>query len=192
MNGVTNEPVEAGGEALAILAGGCFWCLEAVYEEVCGVSEVVSGYIGGETAAPDYESVCSGRTGHAEAVRLRFDPSVVSFRELLEVFFVIHDPTQLNRQGNDIGTQYRSAIFWLDEGQRQEAEAVIASLEREQVFAAPIVTQVVEAPHFFPAEAYHQHYYARNPGQGYCAYVVAPKLEKFRHKLARLRKGGHV
>jgi peptide-methionine (S)-S-oxide reductase len=174
--------------AIAILAGGCFWCLEAVYEEVRGVSAVVSGYIGGELPDPDYEAICTGRSGHAEAVRLSFDPDVVSYRELLEVFFTIHDSTQLNRQGNDVGTQYRSAIFWLDEAQRDTAQGVIDELTAGRVFAAPIVTELVAAPHFYPAEAYHQHYYVQHPMQSYCAYVVAPKLDKFRKTLARLRK----
>ena len=174
--------------ALAILAGGCFWCLEAVFEDVRGVSRVVSGYIGGQTENPDYEAICTGRTGHAEAVQLTFDPSIVSYGELLEVFFAIHDPTQLNRQGNDVGTQYRSAIFWLDETQRSEAQAFIARLEADRVFSAPLVTELTAASVFHPAENYHKHYYAQHPSQAYCAYVVAPKLEKFRKTLARLRK----
>jgi peptide-methionine (S)-S-oxide reductase len=172
----------------AILAGGCFWCLEAVYEEVRGVGAVVSGYIGGNTPNPSYDAICTGRTGHAEAVRLSFDPSVVSYRELLEVFFTIHDPTQLNRQGNDTGTQYRSAIFWLDEAQRETASAMLAELAANKVFPAPIVTELSVAPHFYPAEDYHQHYFVQHPNQSYCSYVVAPKLDKFRKTLTRLRK----
>ncbi len=172
----------------AILAGGCFWCLEAVYEEVRGVSAVVSGYIGGSTPNPSYDAICTGRTGHAEAVRLSFDASVVSYRELLEVFFTIHDPTQLNRQGNDSGTQYRSAIFWLDEAQRETASAMLAELAANKVFPAPIVTELSPAAHFYPAEDYHQHYFVQHPDQSYCTYVVAPKLDKFRKTLAGLRK----
>lgn len=172
----------------AILAGGCFWCLEAVYLELRGVQSVMSGYIGGNTPDPSYEAVCEGATGHAEAVRIVFDPDEVSYRELLEVFFVIHDPTQLNRQGNDVGTQYRSAIFYRDDAQRATAQAILAELEQSRAFAAPLVTECVPAGHFYAAEAYHQDYYARHPLQPYCAYVVAPKLEKFRHSFARLRK----
>ncbi|MDB5816245.1 MAG: peptide-methionine (S)-S-oxide reductase [Rhodocyclales bacterium] len=172
----------------AIFAGGCFWCLEAVFEEVRGVSAVVSGYIGGNTPNPDYEAICTGRTGHAEAVRLTFDPSVVSYRELLEVFFTIHDPTQLNRQGNDVGTQYRSAIFWLDESQRDMVSALMAEFAANRIFPAPIVTELSAAPHFYPAEDYHQHYFVQHPNQSYCSYVVAPKLDKFRKTLSLLRK----
>lgn len=174
----------------AILAGGCFWCLEAVYLDLRGVLEVRSGYIGGHLIDPDYEAVCGGDTGHAEAVRIVFDAEVVSFRELLEVFFVIHDPTQLNRQGNDVGSQYRSAIFSCDETQRATAQAMLAELRASDAFGAPVVTECVAATHFYPAEDYHQDYYARHPQQPYCAYVVAPKLEKFRHAFARLRKSG--
>lgn len=172
----------------AILAGGCFWCLEAVYLDLRGVVSLQSGYIGGKVVDPTYEAVCSGSTGHAEAVRIQFDPAVVSYRELLEVFFVIHDPTQLNRQGNDVGTQYRSAIFWLGEAQRDTARAVLTELADSQAFGAPVVTECVPAGRFYPAEDYHRDYYARHPMQPYCAYVVAPKLEKFRQHFARLRK----
>lgn len=172
----------------AILAGGCFWCLEAVYLDVRGVLEVCSGYIGGHVVNPSYEAVCDGQTGHAEAVRIVFDADEVSYRELLEVFFVIHDPTQLNRQGNDVGTQYRSAIFWLDQVQCDTAQAVLAELRSGGAFAEPIVTECVQAEQFYPAEDYHRDYYSRHPLQPYCAYVVAPKLEKFRAVLAGLRK----
>ena len=165
---------------MAILAGGCFWCLEAVFEQVPGVLGVVSGYIGGALENPDYESVCGGQTGHAEAVRIEFDPERVSFGQLLEIFFSIHDPTTLNRQGNDVGTQYRSAIFCHDEGQRIEAETMIAALDAQPIWPAPIVTEVLPATVFYPAEAYHQHYYAQHPEQGYCQFIIAPKLEKFR------------
>jgi len=188
MSIVEKQSEEASRMQSAILAGGCFWCLEAVYEEVKGVSGVVSGYIGGYVPNPNYDLICTGRSGYAEAVRLTFDPEVVSYRELLEVFFTIHDPTQLNRQGNDIGTQYRSSIFWLDEAQRETASAMLTELAANKVFPAPIVTELVEAPQFFPAEDYHQHYFVQHPDQGYCAYVVAPKLDKFRKTLARLRK----
>ncbi len=174
---------------VATLAGGCFWCLEAVFEQVPGVLEVEPGYTGGMTADPDYEEVCRGRTGHAEAVRIRFDGDQVSFRELLEVFFVIHDPTTLNRQGNDVGTQYRSAIFYHSQAQRQEAAAMISDLNVCHVWPAPIVTELRPAPVFYPAEAYHRHYYANHPEQGYCQFVIAPKLAKFReHFLARMKR----
>jgi len=168
----------------AILAGGCFWCLEAVYEQMRGVSKVESGYIGGHLPDPSYEQVCNGDTGHAEAVRIEFDPTQVSYRELLEVFFAIHDPTTRDRQGNDVGPQYRSAIFWLDAAQREEALSVIGELEREKVFPAPIVTELVAAGRFYPAETYHQGYYRGHENQPYCAFVVAPKLAKFRRKFA--------
>ena len=173
---------------IAILAGGCFWCLEAVYEQIRGVSSVESGYLGGQTESPSYESICSGTTGHAEAVRIYFDPEVVSYRELLEVFFVIHDPTQFNRQGHDVGTQYRSAIYWRDEAQRDGAQAMLDELDANSVFGAPIVTELTAAPHFYRAEEFHQHYFQRNSQQPYCAGVVAPKLHKFREKFVHLRK----
>jgi peptide-methionine (S)-S-oxide reductase len=172
----------------AILAGGCFWCLEAVYEDMLGVQSVTSGYIDGDVPDPDYELVCTGKSGYAEAVRIVFDADEVSYRELLEVFFVIHDPTQLNRQGNDIGTQYRSGIYWLDESQRQEAERTVAELTERNAYNAPIVTHLAEAGRFYEAEDYHRAYFRRHPGQPYCAYVVAPKLEKFRKTFARLKK----
>jgi peptide-methionine (S)-S-oxide reductase len=176
------------GTEIATLAGGCFWCLEAVFDELRGVESVESGYMGGHVERPTYEAVCSGETGHAEVVQLRFDPQVVSFRDLLEVFFSIHDPTTPNRQGNDVGTQYRSAIFYHSAAQREQAEAMIEALGRERVFPAPIVTEVTAAGPFYPAESYHQDYFARNPGQGYCAFVVAPKVAKFRQKFADRRK----
>lgn len=164
----------------ATLAGGCFWCLEAVFEQVPGVVEVVSGYIGGSVVEPDYEAVCSGSTGHAEAVRVGYDPERISFRELLQIFFSIHDPTTLNRQGNDVGSQYRSAIFCHGEQQCTEAQVMIAELNAQRIWPSAIVTEVVSAPEFYAAEAYHQHYYARHPEQGYCQFVIAPKLAKFR------------
>jgi peptide-methionine (S)-S-oxide reductase len=174
---------------IATLAGGCFWCLEAVYREVRGVERVVSGYIGGRVPRPSYEQVCAGTTGHAEAVEITFDPQTVSYRELLEVFFTIHDPTTLNRQGADVGTQYRSAIFYHSPAQQAAAEEVMAQLTAEQVWDAPIVTELVPAPEFYAAEDYHQEYFERNPNQGYCRAVVAPKVAKFRSKfLAKLKR----
>ncbi|MBP6607752.1 MAG: peptide-methionine (S)-S-oxide reductase MsrA [Nitrospira sp.] len=173
---------------IATLAGGCFWCLEAVYDQVNGVQSVESGYIGGQVDAPTYAQVCGGRTGHAEAVRITFDPGVVSYRDLLNVLFAIHDPTTLNRQGNDVGTQYRSAIFYHSPEQQQIAQEVIAAIARERLFPNPVVTDVVPATQWFEAEAYHQEYFARNPREGYCTYVVGPKVAKFRQRYAALLK----
>lgn len=172
------------------MAGGCFWCLEAVYDDMAGVESVESGYIGGSAQDPTYKQVCMGMTGHAEAVRLTFDPAVVSFRDLLEVFFTIHDPTTLNRQGNDVGTQYRSAIFYTSPEQRDTAEAILRELESEQVFRDPIVTEIASATVFYAAENYHQDYFKNNPFQPYCQFAVAPKLRKFREKFAARRKQG--
>jgi peptide-methionine (S)-S-oxide reductase len=174
----------------ATLAGGCFWCLEAVYDELKGVQDVVSGYAGGTDPNPTYEAVCRGTTGHAEVVQVTFDPEVVSYREILEVFFTIHDPTTLNRQGSDVGTQYRSAIFYHSPEQRETAERVIAEVEEEGIWgSAPLVTEVVPLDAFYPAEEYHQEYFARNPNQGYCQVVIAPKVSKFRQKyLQRLKR----
>lgn len=164
------------------LAGGCFWCLEAVYDNLKGVVDVVSGFSGGRTHNPSYEQVVSGLTGHAEAVQITFDPQQVSYREILEVFFTIHDPTTLNRQGADIGTQYRSAIYYHTPQQKAAAEKVIRELTSEKVWNKPIVTELAPMQAFFPAEDYHQEYYARHPGAGYCQVVIAPKLAKFRKK----------
>ena len=164
----------------ATLAGGCFWCLEAVFLELKGVEQVESGYAGGDLPSPSYEQVCSGNTGHAEVVQVTFDPSVISYRELLEIFFTIHDPTTLNRQGADAGTQYRSAIFYHSAAQKATAEEVIAALEAEHVWNGRIVTQVVPYETFYPAEEYHRDYYRQNPGQGYCMIVIAPKVSKLR------------
>jgi peptide-methionine (S)-S-oxide reductase len=175
-------------QEVATLAGGCFWCLEAVYDDLRGVISVESGYMGGRTPRPTYEDVCSGDSGHAEVVRVTFDPAQLSFRDLLEVFFSIHDPTTLNQQGNDVGTQYRSAIFYHSAEQKAVAAAVIEELTRDHVFAHPIVTEVTAASEFHVAEDYHQEYLARNPGQGYCMVVVAPKLAKFRKKFAAQSK----
>jgi peptide-methionine (S)-S-oxide reductase len=168
----------------ATLGGGCFWCLEAVYDRLQGVTDVVSGYAGGLRPNPTYEQVCSGATGHAEVVQVTFDPNVTTYREILEVMFAIHDPTTPNRQGADVGTQYRSVIYYHDEEQKKVAEEVIRDLTADQVWPNPIVTELAPAPEFFPAEQYHQEYFARNPGQGYCQAVVAPKVAKFRQKFA--------
>jgi len=177
-------------QEIATLAGGCFWCLEAVYDELKGVEDVVSGYAGGTDPNPTYEAVCRGTTGHAEVVQVTFDPEVVSFEEILRVFFTIHDPTTLNRQGADVGTQYRSAIFYHSPEQRDAAERVIAEIEDEGIWGnAPVVTEVVPLETFHPAEQYHQEYFARNPNQGYCQVVIAPKVSKFRQKyLDRLKR----
>lgn len=173
----------------ATLAGGCFWCLESAFNRLEGVHSAVSGYTGGHTTNPSYRDVCDGTTGHAEAVEITFDPAVLSFRDLLSVFFALHDPTTPNRQGHDVGTQYRSAIFFHDETQRQEARDFIAELERQQAFAAPIVTQLAPADTFYPAEAYHQRYYDQNQSAPYCQAIIAPKLAKLRQLFpARLRR----
>jgi peptide-methionine (S)-S-oxide reductase len=168
------------GSETATLAGGCFWCLEAAFEQLAGVQRVVSGYIGGREKNPDYRAVCEGTTGHAEAVQIDFDPAVISYRDLLEVFFTIHDPTTLNRQGPDVGTQYRSAIFCHSAAQREDAEAAIRELAEAQIWDDSIVTEVVPATEFYPAEAHHQGYFRRNGSQPYCAAVVAPKVAKVR------------
>ena len=174
---------------IATLAGGCFWCLEAVFDDLQGVLDVVSGYAGGHLPDPAYDEVCTGRTGHAEAVQITFDPALISFRELLDVFFTIHDPTTLNRQGADVGTQYRSAIFYHTPEQKAVAEQVMAELSAADLWSQPIVTEVTSLNAFYPAEDYHQEYFRRNPYQGYCRAVVAPKVAKFRQKyLARLKK----
>jgi peptide-methionine (S)-S-oxide reductase len=165
---------------LATLAGGCFWCLEAVYKELRGVERVVSGYAGGHVSNPTYREVCEGTTGHAEVVQITFDPALASYRELLEVFFTIHDPTTLNRQGGDVGTQYRSAVFYHTPEQRETAERVVAEMTAERVWDSAIVTEVTPLDKFYPAEDYHQDYFEKNPTQPYCAAVVAPKVSKFR------------
>lgn len=176
-------------QEIATLAGGCFWCLEAVFTELRGVENVVSGYMGGHTLNPTYKQVCYEDTGHAEVVQITFDPTAVTFKELLEVFFTIHDPTTLNRQGGDVGSQYRSAIFYHSEEQRAIAEQVIAELTAEGVWPDPIVTEITPAPVFYPAEGYHQEYFANNPYQPYCLGVVAPKVAKARQKFfAKLKK----
>jgi peptide-methionine (S)-S-oxide reductase len=182
-NGKTAQEIE-----VATLGGGCFWCLEAVYDNVKGVISVESGYAGGTAPNPTYEHVCTGRTGHAEVVRVTFDPSVVSYRDLLEIFFTIHDPTTLNRQGADVGTQYRSVIFTHTPEQEATAKEVIRDLENERIWNQSIVTQVVPLEDFYEAEEYHQEYFAKNPYQGYCQAVVAPKVAKFRQKHRELLK----
>ena len=164
----------------ATLGGGCFWCLDAAYRRLNGVLSVVSGYAGGQVPDPDYRQVCTGATGHAEVVQLTYDPVVIDYGTLLQVFFSLHDPTTLNRQGADAGTQYRSAIFYHSDAQREEAERLIARLTQEKVWPNPIVTELAPLPDFYPAEDYHQDYFHRNPNQGYCQVVIAPKLAKFR------------
>ena len=174
---------------IATLAGGCFWCLEAVFDDLRGVEQVESGYSGGSKPSPSYYQVCTGTTGHAEVVQVTFDPQVTSFRELLEVFFTIHDPTTLNRQGADVGTQYRSAVFYHTPEQKEVAEQVIADLNAEKIWDAPIVTEVAPFTAFYPAEAEHQEYYQRNQSQPYCRAVIAPKVSKFRKQyLEKLKK----
>jgi len=168
--------------SIATLAGGCFWCIESVFNRLRGVESAVSGYMGGPTANPTYKDICGGNTGHAEVVHVTFDPDVISFRDLLDVFFTLHDPTQRNRQGNDVGTQYRSAIFWHTPEQKAEAETAIAGLNASKQFGVPIVTEVSEAMTFYPAEDYHQGYFDQNPNQPYCQFVVAPKVAKAARK----------
>jgi peptide-methionine (S)-S-oxide reductase len=171
--------------AIATLGGGCFWCIEAALHELVGVASVVSGYAGGHVSSPTYEQICGKKTGHAEVVQVTFDPTILSYRDLLGMFFALHDPTTPDRQGNDVGPQYRSVIFAHNEEQAATAREMIAEVEREQVYgAAPVVTQVLPVPHFWPAEAYHQRYFENNPDQPYCAYVVEPKVAKFRMKYA--------
>ena len=186
----TGSAISREGEGeIAVLGGGCFWCLEAVFERVKGVRAVKSGYSGGHASAPTYEAVCSGTTGHAEVVRVEFDPAVVEYRDLLGIFFSIHDPTTLNRQGNDVGTQYRSAIFTVSEEQRTTAESVRDELDAGDEWEAPIVTEIVPLVSFYPAEAYHDEYFARNAGQPYCAVVITPKVAAFRRKFRHLLAG---
>ncbi len=180
---MTNENIET-----ATLGGGCFWCTESVFDNVRGVTDVVSGYSGGHRENPTYQEVCSETTGHAEVIQIKFDSEEISFEEVLEIFFGTHDPTTLNRQGNDIGSSYRSAIFYHSDEQKQTAENVIKNLTDEDVFGKPIVTEVTEFTNFYPAEDYHQEYFANNPTQPYCAAVVAPKVGKFRQKFAHRLK----
>ena len=177
------------GREIATLAGGCFWCLEAVFDQLEGVESVVSGYCGGHSPDPAYEQVCTGATGHAEAVRITFNPTVISYRDLLNIFFTIHDPTTLNRQGPDVGTQYRSAIFHHSPNQKEIAQQAMAELTRARIWSKPIVTELQPCQRFYPAEEYHQSYYRSNPYQPYCQIVIAPKVAKLRsHYMDRLRK----
>jgi len=171
-----------------VLAGGCFWCTEAVFKEVRGVTDVESGYSNGQTERPDYEAVCTGRTGHAEVVKLSYDPDQVSTRQLLEIFFVVHDPTQLNRQGNDVGTQYRSGIYTTTPEQKQVADDLIREMSQDKLFGRPIVTEVLPLANYWPAEAYHQDFFEKNPTQGYCLAVAAPKVAKFRKTFTELTR----
>lgn len=177
-----------GREETITLGGGCFWCLEAVYDEMRGVTDVLSGYSGGHVANPSYREVCNETTGHAEVIQVTFNPDIISLQELLSVFFTIHDPTTLNRQGADIGTQYRSVIFYHDEAQRETAVSLIEELNNAHIWDNPIVTEVAPFATFYVAEAYHQNYYVNNPGQGYCRVVVAPKVAKFRQRFNHLQK----
>jgi peptide-methionine (S)-S-oxide reductase len=182
---MTQQPSTNTSKETATLGGGCFWCLEAVFDNLQGVESVESGYTGGKNVNPTYKQICNGNTGHAEVVRVTFDPDVIAYREILEVFFAIHDPTTPNQQGNDIGTQYRSAIFYHTLEQKAVADALIAEFDAHKTFAAPIVTEVVPAQPFYVAEDYHQEYFANNEKQPYCQFVVAPKLAKFRKKFAQ-------
>jgi peptide-methionine (S)-S-oxide reductase len=172
-----------------VLGGGCFWCTEAVFDRVQGVLDVESGYCNGQAVNPTYEQVCTGRTGHAEVVKLAFDPAQITLRELLEIFFVVHDPTTLNRQGNDVGTQYRSGIYTTSDAQQQVARNVIAEIEASKTYGSPVVTEVAPLANYSAAEAYHQDYFVNHPDQGYCAFVVGPKVEKFQKTFAsRVKK----
>jgi peptide-methionine (S)-S-oxide reductase len=174
--------------AVAVFGGGCFWCTEAVFDELRGVKSVVSGYAGGSTKNPTYEEVCGGGTGHAEVIKIDFDPTEIAFKDLLTVFFATHDPTTLNRQGNDVGTQYRSAIFYANEEQKREAEAFIKELNDSKVFGKPVVTTLEPLGEFYEAEDYHQKYYANNPYQPYCQYMIPPKLNKLHKQFSALLK----
>jgi peptide-methionine (S)-S-oxide reductase len=172
-----------------VLGGGCFWCTEAVFDRVQGVLDVESGYCNGQAVNPTYEQVCTGRTGHAEVVKLAFDPAQITLRELLEIFFVVHDPTTLDRQGNDVGTQYRSGIYTTSDAQQQVARDVIAEIEASKTYGSPVVTEVAPLANYSAAEAYHQDYFVNHPDQGYCAFVVGPKVEKFQKTFAaRVKK----
>jgi methionine-S-sulfoxide reductase len=182
----TSEPATDAKLSKATFASGCFWCTEAVFDRLKGVKSVVSGYTGGLMPEPTYEQVCSGTTGHAEAIQITYDPAEISYEDLLRVFWQTHDPTTLNRQGHDVGTQYRSAIFYHDDQQRKLAEAYKRQLDESKAFASPIVTEITRADTFYPAEKYHQEYFERNPNQGYCAMVIRPKVEKFQKEFKDL------
>ncbi len=179
---------ERAGTEAATLAGGCFWCLEAIFKEVDGVEDVTSGYTGGTAVNPSYQEVCTNATGHAEAVQLTFNPDQISYREILQIFFSVHDPTTLNRQGEDVGTQYRSAIFYHDDRQRAIAEALVRELNEAHLWKKPIVTQVVPLDKFYPAEDYHREYFWRHPEQSYCQAVISPKVSKFRRQWTKRLK----
>lgn len=183
---MTNNTALSSDNGVAIFGGGCFWCTEAVFLGLRGVQSVQSGYCGGHRDHPSYEEVCSGNTGHIEVVKIEFDPAVVSFETLLEVFFATHDPTTPGRQGNDVGPQYQSAVFYQDENQHLSAKRHIEQLNASGEHASPVCTQLLPAATFWPAEAYHDNYFARNPGQGYCAFVIAPKVAKFRQSFQSL------
>jgi len=175
-------------QATAILAGGCFWCTEAVFRDVIGVTNVESGYIGGTVDNPTYKQVCSGTTGHAEAIRVTFSPETISLDQILDIFLATHDPTQLNRQGNDVGTQYRSGIYFTTQAQKDVADGLIREMSQDKLFGAPIVTEVLPLANYWPAEDYHQDFFERNPYQGYCLAVAAPKVAKFRKTFKRFAK----
>jgi peptide-methionine (S)-S-oxide reductase len=182
-------PPGSSAHETATLGGGCFWCTEAVYSELKGVVKVLPGYSGGSVPDPTYEEVCTGRTGHAEVVQVGFDPAQITYREILQIFFTVHDPTTLNRQGADVGTQYRSVVFYHSEEQRKVAQEVLRQVEEERLWPRRPVTEIVPLSVFYPAEEYHKDYFRRNPGQGYCQAVIAPKVAKFRHRYAdRLRR----
>ena len=189
MNQELNQPISSNGQEVATLSGGCFWCLEAVYDELNGVEQVESGYSGGTVVNPSYRQVCAGTTGHAEVVQLTFDPQVISFKEILEIFFTIHDPTTLNRQGGDVGPQYRSGIFYHSQEQKAIAEQVIQEINAAHIWHAPIVTEVTPFTIFYQAEDYHQEYFQHNSQQPYCQVVIAPKVTKFRKQyMMKLKK----
>jgi peptide-methionine (S)-S-oxide reductase len=183
-----NTESDMGDLQTIVLGGGCFWCTEAVYKEVRGITDVESGYSNGDTERPSYDEVCTGRTGHSEVVKLTYDPAQVSTRQLLEIFFVVHDPTQMNRQGNDVGTQYRSGIYYTTPEQKQVADEIIAELGKDKAFGRPIVTEVLPLRNYWPAETYHQDFFEKNPTQGYCLAVAAPKVAKFRKTFTELTR----
>lgn len=178
----TNNHSKNNHEDTAIFAGGCFWCTEAIFQELDGVEKIISGYIGGHTTNPTYKEICTGQTGHAEAIQIVYNSEIVSYEKLLEIFFATHDPTTLNRQGNDIGTQYRSEVFYTNEHQKKITEEYILLMNKENTFGSPVVTKISPASEFFVAEEYHQNYYRQNQSQGYCTFVITPKIEKVKNK----------
>jgi peptide-methionine (S)-S-oxide reductase len=185
---MTQNENNAGSEETAIFAGGCFWCTEAVFLELEGVKKVISGYIGGKTVNPTYKDICTGETGHAEAIKIVFDPQKIEFGKLLEIFFATHDPTTINRQGNDVGTQYRSEVFYMNDEQKKITQQYIALLTEENTFGKKIATKISPASIFYEAEDYHQNFYNRNPDQGYCSFVIPPKIEKLKQKFSDVLK----